>query len=247
MPWCVVSIRINTQEFSPRQTLPLFTSLLNIIFSYDPVGYLPYNYLLFNDTREALVEVAAQVLCITLDNNPLSVSHDSAPASPTMSISMQEHSPNLFINYLSRIHRDEVRGIFSRAGNEVSVDPFTRISTWFSKDFADYWPIRWFRRIFQVHAKRSASIKNCWFCFGSVAIGTRCDASVSLAPQDFSVVFRNFFTTSSNPVKFWTLSFRSFTFSTTLDRIHVTSICVLRLSAAFSSIFAFQLASVWCI
>lgn len=100
-------------KFFPRQTLPLFTSLLNIIFSYDPVGYLPYNYLLFNDTRESLVEVAAQVLCITLDNNPMNISsHDSAPSSPTMSMSMsmsiQEHSPNLFINYLSRIHRDEV-------------------------------------------------------------------------------------------------------------------------------------------
>jgi hypothetical protein len=93
-----------------RQTLPLFTSLINIVFSYDPVGYLPYNYLLFTDTREPLVEVAAQVLCITLDNSPFS-SNDvpSSPTSTTAPSLAGDDSPNLFINYLSRIHRDDVR------------------------------------------------------------------------------------------------------------------------------------------
>lgn len=79
-----------------RQTLPLFTSLINIVFSYNPVGYLPYNYLLFTDTREPLVEVAAQLLCITLDNNGLASNSSST-----------DESSNLFINYLSRIHRDD--------------------------------------------------------------------------------------------------------------------------------------------
>ncbi|CAF1627528.1 unnamed protein product [Adineta ricciae] len=82
-----------------RQTLPLFTSLINIVFSYDPIGYLPYNYLLFTDTREPLVEVAAQLLCITLDNSSIS-STDQPNTSG-------EDSPNLFLNYLSRIHRDD--------------------------------------------------------------------------------------------------------------------------------------------
>ncbi len=86
------------------QTLPLFTSLINIVFSYDPVGYLPYNYLLFTDTREPLVEVAAQLLCITLDN--------SSTTANDQVTSLGDDCPNLFLNYLSRIHRDEVRSIF---------------------------------------------------------------------------------------------------------------------------------------
>lgn len=41
-----------------RHALPLFTSLLNTVCSYDPVGLgLPYNHLLFHDTLEPLVEV----------------------------------------------------------------------------------------------------------------------------------------------------------------------------------------------
>ena len=45
-----------------RHALPLFTSLLNIVCAYDPIGYgLPYNHLMFNDAREPLVEIALQV------------------------------------------------------------------------------------------------------------------------------------------------------------------------------------------
>lgn len=41
-----------------------------MVCSYDPVGYgLPYNHLLFTDTREALVEVALQILIVTLDHD----------------------------------------------------------------------------------------------------------------------------------------------------------------------------------
>ena len=37
--------------------------------AYDPVGYgLPYNHLMFTDSRESLVESALQVLCVTLEN-----------------------------------------------------------------------------------------------------------------------------------------------------------------------------------
>lgn len=76
-----------------RHVLPLFTSLLNIVCSYDPVGYgLPYNYLLVGDTREPLVQTALQVLIVCLDR-------DSQPAS--------EEMDNFFINYLSRLHRED--------------------------------------------------------------------------------------------------------------------------------------------
>nr|XP_023412506.1 protein HID1 [Loxodonta africana] len=95
-----------------RHALPLFTSLLNTVCAYDPVGYgIPYNHLLFSDYREPLVEEAAQVLIVTLD-------HDSATsASPTVDgtttgTAMDDTDPpvpeNLFVNYLSRIHREEV-------------------------------------------------------------------------------------------------------------------------------------------
>lgn len=91
-----------------RQTLPLFTSLINIVFTYDPVGYLPYNYLLFSDTREPLVEIAAQFLCVTLDNNSLTSSIEP-PSSPTSSTPPNDENSNLFLSYLARIHRDDVR------------------------------------------------------------------------------------------------------------------------------------------
>ncbi|VDO95659.1 unnamed protein product [Soboliphyme baturini] len=51
-----------------RHVLPLFTSLINTIFSYDPIGYgMPYNYLLFLDSREPLVSTALQVLNVCLE------------------------------------------------------------------------------------------------------------------------------------------------------------------------------------
>ncbi|XP_036267996.1 protein HID1 isoform X1 [Pipistrellus kuhlii] len=95
-----------------RHALPLFTSLLNTVCAYDPVGYgIPYNHLLFSDSREPLVEEAAQVLIVTLD-------HDSAAsAGPTVDgtttgtamddVDQPPGPENLFVNYLSRIHREE--------------------------------------------------------------------------------------------------------------------------------------------
>ncbi|VDN11198.1 unnamed protein product [Dibothriocephalus latus] len=47
-----------------RHVLPLFTSLLNIVCAYNPVSSsLPYNHLVFTDSREPLVEVALQKVC----------------------------------------------------------------------------------------------------------------------------------------------------------------------------------------
>ena len=57
-------------NFNFRHALPLFTSLINVVCAYDPVGYgLPYNHLMFTDSREALVESALQVLCVTMEND----------------------------------------------------------------------------------------------------------------------------------------------------------------------------------
>lgn len=53
----------------PRHALPLFTSLLNVVCAYDPVGYgFPYNYLLTSDQREQLVVQVIQVLAVTLEH-----------------------------------------------------------------------------------------------------------------------------------------------------------------------------------
>lgn len=79
-----------------RHVLPLFTSLLNIVCSYDPVGLgLPYNYLLFSDSREPLVDISLQVLIVCLDKDSQPQTDDSG------------YAENYFVNYLSRIHREE--------------------------------------------------------------------------------------------------------------------------------------------
>jgi hypothetical protein len=44
-----------------RHALPLFTSLLNTVCGYIPGGLLPYNHLIWADSKERLVEVALQV------------------------------------------------------------------------------------------------------------------------------------------------------------------------------------------
>lgn len=83
-----------------RHALPMFTSLLNTVCAYDPVGLgVPYNHLLFNDSLEPLVEASLQILIVTLD-------HDTSSSTPAESEDLSVPD-NLFINYLSRIHRDE--------------------------------------------------------------------------------------------------------------------------------------------
>jgi hypothetical protein len=60
-----------------RHALPMFTSLLNTVCAYDPVGLgVPYNHLIFNDSLEPLVEAALQILIVTLD-------HDTSSSTPS--------------------------------------------------------------------------------------------------------------------------------------------------------------------
>jgi len=81
-----------------RHVLPIFASLLNSIFVYKPCKSIPFNYLLFQDTREELVELALQILIATLDYRS---SKESSPCS------LGDDDKNLFIVYMSRIHRKE--------------------------------------------------------------------------------------------------------------------------------------------
>lgn len=99
-----------------RHALPMFTSLLNTVCAYDPVGLgLPYNHLIFSDSLEPLVETALQILIVTLDHDTSSSSAAMTSAQPQVQTHAQPVAncddttapDNLFINYLSRIHRDE--------------------------------------------------------------------------------------------------------------------------------------------
>ncbi|XP_041672356.1 protein HID1-like [Cheilinus undulatus] len=97
-----------------RHALPLFTSLLNVVCAYDPVGYgIPYNHLLFSDHREQLVEQAVQILIVTLEHDAGSATSAALKALETAvsSSGVEDVEPvgpdNLFVNYLSRIHREE--------------------------------------------------------------------------------------------------------------------------------------------
>lgn len=74
--------------------------MLNTVCGYDPAGILPYNHLIFHDSREELVETALQVLIITLDQESASTSLEDNNSVPGF-------TDNLFLNYLSRIHREE--------------------------------------------------------------------------------------------------------------------------------------------
>ncbi|KAF7989102.1 hypothetical protein HCN44_007412 [Aphidius gifuensis] len=83
-----------------RHALPMFTSLLNTVCAYNPVGLgVPYNHLLFTDSMEPLVDVSLQILIVTLD-------HDTS-GNAALSDEPGIAGDNLFINYLGRIHRDE--------------------------------------------------------------------------------------------------------------------------------------------
>uniref|UniRef100_A0AAQ4PXN4 HID1 domain containing b n=1 Tax=Gasterosteus aculeatus aculeatus TaxID=481459 RepID=A0AAQ4PXN4_GASAC len=102
-PW--VTFFCSTEN---RHALPLFTSLLNVVSAYDPVGYgIPYNHLLFSDYREQLVEQAVQILIVTLEHDA-GVPHQPPSSSINRVVFVQTAGPeNLFVNYLSRIHREE--------------------------------------------------------------------------------------------------------------------------------------------
>lgn len=104
-----------------RHALSLFTSLLNTLCAYDPVGLgVPYNHLLFSDSLEPLVDACLQILIVTLD-------HDTIQAEEMAT------QDNLFINYLSRIHRDEdfqfVLAGFSRLLNNPLLQTYLPNST----------------------------------------------------------------------------------------------------------------------
>jgi hypothetical protein len=119
-------------QITKAQTLALLCSLLNIVCSYNPVGWMPYGHAVWGDSREMLVEVAAQVLNAVLGYTFSISKLDQSLARPsTESLSARspsdangEHvasagaalaalqSPvatedvNQFRHYFARLHRD---------------------------------------------------------------------------------------------------------------------------------------------
>ncbi|KAL8587675.1 cell wall biogenesis protein [Nucella lapillus] len=114
-----------------RHALPLFTSLLNCLCSYDPVGFgVPYNHLMFSDFREPLVEIALQVLCVTMENDTAASSAltvDGTSGGTAMDQSSDAGgSDNLFLNYLSRIHREEDFAFILKGITRLLNNPLTQ-------------------------------------------------------------------------------------------------------------------------
>ncbi|XP_040185999.1 protein HID1 [Rana temporaria] len=113
-----------------RHALPLFTSLLNIVCAYDPVGYgIPYNHLLFWDSREPLVEISAQLLIVTLDSDSSTSSGPSMDGTTTSTAMDEGESSvpdNLFVNYLSRIHREEDFQFILKGLARLLLNPLTQ-------------------------------------------------------------------------------------------------------------------------
>uniref|UniRef100_A0A672MRM2 HID1 domain containing n=1 Tax=Sinocyclocheilus grahami TaxID=75366 RepID=A0A672MRM2_SINGR len=119
-PW--VTFFCSTEN---RHALPLFTSLLNVVCAYDPVGYgIPYNHLLFSDYREQLVEQAMQILIVTLEHE------GGQPYRPPSPSSMEDQDyvgpNNLFVNYLSRIHREEDYDFVLKGLARLLTNPLTQ-------------------------------------------------------------------------------------------------------------------------
>ncbi|XP_061087601.1 protein HID1-like [Conger conger] len=114
-----------------RHALPLFTSLLNAVCAYDPVGYgIPYNHLLFSDSRERLVGHALQALIVTLETEGGASPPGHAPEpsdSPAAADEQESVGPdNLFVNYLSRIHREEDFSFILKGVARLLTNPLTQ-------------------------------------------------------------------------------------------------------------------------
>ncbi len=131
-----------------RHALPLFTSLLNTVCGYDPAGILPYNHLIFSDSREELVEIAIQVrkpfcrvlsegytcsffigvplvvkvLVITLDQDTPTAAN-ALTDDPSAAAALPD---NLFLNYLSRIHREEDFGFILKGVTRLLMNPLVQ-------------------------------------------------------------------------------------------------------------------------
>jgi hypothetical protein len=77
-------------------SLAIFYSLLNTALSYDPIGWgMPYNHVIFTDSREGLADASLQVLAVLLNHEPSTL------------IMRPGGARNIFVEYLKTV--DQVR------------------------------------------------------------------------------------------------------------------------------------------
>ena len=101
----------------PHRWLDLFTSsaelfpptllhsLINVVCSYDPVGWgVPYNHVLFSDYAEPLADAAAQVLCIVLDHRRAGTANEPQGCAALI---VYADGVNVAHSYVSAISRKE--------------------------------------------------------------------------------------------------------------------------------------------
>lgn len=79
-----------------KHSLSILASLLNTVCSYDPSG-VPYHHLLFNDTREPLVEVCSQLLAVCFEKQ----------GEEKIAESIDDENGNKFLFLVNRLHREE--------------------------------------------------------------------------------------------------------------------------------------------
>ncbi|KAI9025060.1 high-temperature-induced dauer-formation protein-domain-containing protein [Phycomyces nitens] len=90
-PW----LRFTVTKMERKVVLALLCSLLNTSCKYNPLGWgVPYNHVMFTDTREQLVSTCLRTLLVILDYR-----------SPRSREENMDTSDNLFRHYLSKLHR----------------------------------------------------------------------------------------------------------------------------------------------
>eukprot|EP01090_Pellita_catalonica_P004373 TRINITY_DN141_c0_g1_i1.p1 TRINITY_DN141_c0_g1~~TRINITY_DN141_c0_g1_i1.p1 ORF type:complete len:662 (+),score=125.54 TRINITY_DN141_c0_g1_i1:377-2362(+) len=104
---------------------PLFYSLINVVCSYDPIGWgMPYNYTLFADTRERLVDVSLQTLAVLLNYTP----------SPLVMRIGQEsdetQGQNVFLKFFQELKSPEEFGFIFNAFTELIKNPMHATNTY---------------------------------------------------------------------------------------------------------------------
>jgi len=94
--------------------------------SYNPNSILPFDRLLFNDSREKLVDVCVQLMIVVLD-------YDYTLENGNQE-SIVDHTlhDNLFINYLARIHREEDFRVILKGFSVLLNNPTKQLTTLFN-------------------------------------------------------------------------------------------------------------------
>ncbi|XP_064406820.1 protein HID1-like [Halichondria panicea] len=112
-----------------RHVLPLLTSLINVVCSYDPVGYgVPYYYAMVADPRGELVETSTQLLAILLDyTSPSDLVRQQQTGGSAPSVGAGQVGGagmgNLFCSFISRLHQTEDLELITKGLTNLLMNP----------------------------------------------------------------------------------------------------------------------------